>query len=138
MEKAQVAASMINQPNQVHYLIIQDYSKRHRTLLESNDIMNNDNDNDNEQKWSFFGSSQYFSSLLHDFLDYDESYNASMNDKKIPLETTDVMESDDRNKFDDSPSANVNIAVLHVSYAAGQTLFNLVATENPKVHREGG
>jgi hypothetical protein len=137
---------MINPPNQVQYLIIQDSNKRGR----KNQLAgggNFDDEEEEEQNWSFISSaiSRYGSFIFSggDSKIDDESYYVSIDSL---LDDGDDDEQQRRLlkqfvNFNDSTNNNdgdTNLAVLHVSYYAGQTLFNWIANADPQIHREGG
>ena len=166
-EKAQVAANLINPANNVQYLIIQGQSKRHKYKYEYeyeyDDV--EEGNNDDETSSSFISSSHYVSSKSQALLqsltgngniddDDDESYYVSKNELdvseyeqqhngRVLTHLTDMTEqtettNNNTNNNVGGPPGDVNLAVLHVSYAAGVTLFNLIDTENPINHRQGG
>ena len=164
LEKARVASTMINPPNQVQYLIIQDSSKRgHKNLLTGGENFDDDEEEEQQQQlnWSFISStiSRYGSFIFSsggdskiddDVNDDDESYYVSIDS----LLLDDGDDDDDEQKrrllkqfvdFNNDSTTNnnnygddINLAVLHVSYSAGQTLFNWIANADPQIHREGG
>ena len=162
-EKAQVAANMINPANNVQYLIIQDSNKRgHKykyhlgELVPGNYVDDDDDDdggvgdNSNIEKSQFISRSNSHhvstSELVPDLLHGDDGVN-----DKFYFEYSEQLEqhrmlmthptTDDNKNLDGggSPNSNnINLAVLDVSYAAGQALFNLILNEDPIDHRQGG
>ena len=157
---------MINPPNQVQYLIIQDISKRGRKNLLTGGENFDDEEEEQQQhqlNWSFISStiSRYGSFIFSsggdskidddDVNDDDESYYVSID--SLLLDDGDDDDDDEQKRrllkqfvdFNHDSTTNnnnygddINLAVLHVSYSAGQTLFNWIANADPQIHREGG
>jgi hypothetical protein len=152
IEKARVASTMINPPNQVQYLIIQDSNKRgHKNQLLGGGHFDNDDDDDDdddeeEQNWPFISStiSRFLSSSkIDDDVNDDESYYVSIDSLLDDGDGKQHRVLKQFVDFDDSTSTNnnygdINLALLHVSYYAGQTLFSWIANADPQIHREGG
>ncbi|OEU06838.1 hypothetical protein FRACYDRAFT_252975 [Fragilariopsis cylindrus CCMP1102] len=151
---------MINPPNQVQYLIIQDSSKRGRkNQLTGGEKFDDDEEEQQQLNGSFISStinryrSFIFSggeSKIDDDVNDDESYYVSMDSL---LDDGDDGDGEQKNRrllkkfvdFNNDSTTNnnnygddINLAVLHVSYSAGQTLFNWIANADPQIHREGG
>ena len=115
--------------NSSHYLS----SKLHallQSLTGNENIDDDDNDNDDE--------SYYVSNKNElDFYEHEQQHG------RVLTHLTDMTEQQTETTNTNTnnvggPPGDVNLAVLHVSYSAGQTLFNLIANENPIDSRQGG
>jgi len=130
LQKASVAARMINPENQVQYLIIQDSNKRHKTQLD---------EDFNEQKWSFIRNGRYgeffFNGLFNRDDTFDENYVGGDKEDSyyVPVDSV-----DEKRQLEQFLEIDINLAVLHVSFNDGQTLLNIIDAEDPEVYKDGG
>lgn len=154
-DKVRVASSMINPKNTVGYLIVQDMSKRHLQL--STDFSNNKTSMGKEGHGTMQGSP----------LDDDgvESFLVSLESTKLELaeengralfqlleEERDASSNsnsnidDDEEAFSETTSQNtlalddvaVNLAVLHVTFATGQSILDELEHESTLDRLHGG
>mmetsp|Transcript_3693 Transcript_3693/g.8425 ORF Transcript_3693/g.8425 Transcript_3693/m.8425 type:complete len:672 (-) Transcript_3693:1405-3420(-) len=174
MEKAHVAANMINPPNNVGYVIIVEPSKRRGGYKNDNPFANKDTNNEyrmatiessvdeendgyDENNSQLIHSAQSLALELHSLVqsmagNNDDSaffvpkmsdlelFEAEQHGRALTQFTTEFTEelSDKTNPKNLEGPGDLPLAVLHVTYATGQVLLDIIANENPVDYRQGG
>mmetsp|Transcript_9182 Transcript_9182/g.27336 ORF Transcript_9182/g.27336 Transcript_9182/m.27336 type:complete len:529 (-) Transcript_9182:694-2280(-) len=165
LEKAQVAANLIEPAYAVQYVILQDSDKRHRsqtTLGDHDSDIGNDNDN-------YIDNSNYnVQNLLFSWITSDESKAESASESKrdkpywidvaaverggrvlkqhLPTDrsiaSSDHLLTDQQDRYQDRSDSgyydDIDLAVMHVSKRVGEALFRAIDEDSPSSLEQGG